>query len=144
MPLNRTGTARLRHFRVAWPESFGLLSCYRASLGPRNWELIQPFKRSPSTWTQSPSRFVTWNRVPLRAAPTTVPLADGVDLMFTPGRCKKTISALSHGGTVWRAAVLGAAAAIWGAASKITEGGRSGQATALGSARDGSGIRGAA
>ena len=26
------------------PEGFGLFSCYRASLGPRNLDLIQPFK----------------------------------------------------------------------------------------------------
>ena len=32
-------------------------------------------------------------------------VAEGVVLMFTPGRCKKTISRLSRGGTVSRVAV---------------------------------------
>src|SRR4051812_16246176 len=77
--------------------------------------------------------------MPLRAVPRTVPLADGVDLMFTPGRCKKTISRFSHGGTAWRAAVF-SAGETWGEASTVREGGRLGQATALGVAGDRSGI----
>jgi hypothetical protein len=104
--------------------------------------LIQPFKRPLSTCTQSASLSVTLKRMPLRAVPRTVPLADGVDLMFTPGRCKKTTSGFSHGGTLWRAAgfPVSAAGAPWGEASTVKEGGRSGQATALFVAGDGSGI----
>ena len=37
---------------------------YRGLLGARNWELIQPFQRGFSTWTQSPSRLVAVNWVP--------------------------------------------------------------------------------
>jgi hypothetical protein len=120
---------------------------YLGSLGARNWELIQPFKRPLSTCTQSPSRVVTSKRVPLAAVPRTGPFADGVDLMFTPGRCKITVSRFWDAGTVWRVAVFaGGAAASWGAGSKTTEDGTSGQATTglLGGAGDGSGTLGAA
>jgi hypothetical protein len=114
---------------------FGLYTCYRGALGATNCELIQPFKRLPSTWTQSPSRLVTLKRAPLGAVPRTVPFADGVDLMFTPGRCRKTVSRFCAAGTVWRAALFpaGAAEATWGEGSTLREGGRSGQATAAGS-----------
>ena len=113
----------------------GLYTCYRGALGPTNCELIQPFKRLLSTWTQSPSRLVTLKRAPLGAVPTTVPVADGADLMFTLGRCRKTVSRFWTAGTVWRAALFpaGAAEATWGEASTAAEGGRSGQATAGGS-----------
>ena len=68
------------------------LSPYWGLLGARNWELIQPFKRVFSTWTQSPSRLVAVNCVPLGAVPRTGAFPEGADLMFTPGRCKKTRS----------------------------------------------------
>ena len=75
-------------------------------LGAKNWELIQPFKRVFSTWTQTPSRLVAVNRVPLGAVPRTGAFPEGADLMFTPGRCKKTrsgfcseASAVSEAGT---------------------------------------------
>ena len=63
---------------------------YSGLLGARNWELIQPFQRVFSTWTQSPSRLVAVNCVPLGAVPRTGAFPEGADLMFTPGRCKKT------------------------------------------------------
>ena len=66
----------------------------------KNWELIQPLKRPFSTCVQSPFRRLAVNRVPFGAVPRTVLFAVGVDLMLTPGRCKKTISWFSHGGTV--------------------------------------------
>ena len=109
----------------------------------KNWELIQPFKRPFSTWVQSPSRRVTVNRAPFGAVPTAAPVAAGVDLMFTPGRCKKTTS--SHGGTVC-GVVLGPAAAsgpAWGDAATFTEGATSDPAAADGS-EDSSGVVGAA
>jgi len=65
------------------------LSPYWGLLGARNWELIQPLKPVFSTWTQSPSRLVAVNRVPLGAVPRTGAFPEGADLMFTPGRCKK-------------------------------------------------------
>ena len=43
------------------------ISPYWGLLGARNWELIQPFKPVFSAWTQSPSRLVAVNRVPLGA-----------------------------------------------------------------------------
>src|SRR6202048_4867563 len=100
-----------------------LVDHYRGLLAARNWELIQPLKRPFSTWVQSPSRRVTVNRAPFGAVPTAAPVAAGVDLMFTPGRCKKTISGFSWGGTVWGMAA-------------VTAGGTSGEAAA-----DGSGAR---
>ena len=65
------------------------LGRYWGLLGARNWELIQPFKRVFSTWTQSPSRLVAVNCVPLGAVPRTGAFPEGADLMFTPGRCQK-------------------------------------------------------
>jgi hypothetical protein len=114
---------------------------YRGALGPTNWELIQPLKRSLSTCTQSRSRFVTLKRVPLGGVPTTVPVVEGADRMCTPGRCTKAISWFCDAGIV-RVTVFpaGAAAAIWGEASTGTEGGGSGQAIAVRSAKDGSGF----
>src|ERR1700680_4260532 len=114
---------------------FGLYTCYCGALAATNWDLIQPFKRALSTWTQSPSRLVTLKRVPLGAVPRTIPFADVVSLMFTPGRCRKTVSRFCDTGTVWRAALgpAGAAEATWGEASTVREGGRSGQAAAGGS-----------
>src|ERR1700737_2481659 len=92
---------------------------YWGLLAAKNWELIQPFKRPFSTWVQSPSRLIAENRAPFGAVPTATPVADGVDLMFTPGRCKKTISCFSHGATVWGIVVCPAAASgpAWGDAS---------------------------
>ena len=80
--------AVVRAFRVIG------LSPYWGLLGDRNWELIQPFKRVFSTWTQSPSRLEAVNCVPLGAVPRTGAFPEGADLMFTPGRCKKTTSGL--------------------------------------------------
>ena len=90
------------HFRVTG------LSPYWGSLGARNWELIQPFKRVFSTWTQSPSRLVAVNRVPLGAVPRTGAFPEGADLMFTPGRCKKTRSVFCAAEVVWGVTALGA------------------------------------
>jgi hypothetical protein len=53
---------------------------------------MQPLKRSLSTCTQSRSLLVTSKRVPWGAVPRILPVADGADLMFTPGRCRKRIS----------------------------------------------------
>ena len=135
-------------------------SCYCGSLGPTNWVLIQPLKRSLSTCTQSALRFVTLKRVPLGGVPTTVPAVEGADLMLTPGRCTKAISCFCDAGIVWRGVVsaAGAAAAIWGeastgtegaiaafweAGSTVTQGGGSGLATTGAAARAGSATRGA-
>ena len=62
---------------------------YRGSVGAKNCALIQPFKRPFCTWIQSASRLSTLKRVPFGAVPRPVPLFEGVDLMCTPGRCKK-------------------------------------------------------
>ena len=43
--------------------------------------MIQPFKRVFSTWTQSPSRLVAVNCVPLGAVPRTGAFPEGADLM---------------------------------------------------------------
>ena len=104
---------------------------YWGLLAARNWELIQPFKRPFSTWVQSPSRRVTVNRAPFGAVPTAAPVAAGVDLMFTPGRCKKTISWFCCGGTVWGIAVCPAVTPrpAWGDASAVTAGGTSGDSS---------------
>jgi hypothetical protein len=83
------------------------LSRYWGLLGPRNWELIQPFKPVFSTWTQSPSRLVAVNRVPLGAEPRTDAFPEGADLMFTPGRCKKTKSRFCAAEVVWGVTALG-------------------------------------
>jgi len=72
---------------------------YCGLLGARNWELIQPFMRVLSTWTQSPSRPEAVNCEPLGAVPRTGAFPEGADLMFTPGRCKKTTSGLSEAAT---------------------------------------------
>ncbi len=83
--------------------------------------------------------------MPFGAVPTTGPFATGVDLMFTPGRCKKTISWFSHGGTVCGVVVGPAAASgpAWGDAATFTEGATSDPAAADGSG-DSSGVVGAA
>jgi len=110
-------------------------SSYRGSLGARNWELIQPFKRPLSTCIQTPSRVVTFKRVPLGAVPRTRPFVEGSDLMFTPGRCKKTNSCFCDSESLWRCEGLsiGAADAILGEISAAMEGGESGRATPAGS-----------
>jgi hypothetical protein len=101
--------------------------------------LIQPLERPLSSCTQSPSRFVTFKRVPLGAVPRTGPFVEGVDLMFTPGRCKKTISRFCDTETVWCgvAFAAGASGAASGEVSTVMEGGRSGQATAASGSREG-------
>src|ERR1700730_14571660 len=111
---------------------------YRGSLVARNWELIQPFKRPLSTRIQSPSRIVAFKRAPLRAVPRTRPFVEGSDLMFTPGRCKKTNSCFCDSESVWRCEGLsvGAAGAISGEISAVMERGESGQ----GNPADGSGV----
>src|SRR6476660_5032911 len=111
------------------------LSPYSGLLGARNCELIQPFKPVFSTWTQSPSRLVAVNRVPLGAEPRTGAFPEGADLMFTPGRCKKTKSQFCAAEVVWGVTALGA---TWGEASVTEAGGTTPDAP-----RDGSGIVGA-
>ena len=98
-----------------------------------------------STWTQSPSRLVAVNCVPLGAAPRTGAFLEGADLMFTPDRCKKTTSRFCVAGA-WRVSAFpaDAVAAVWGELPVMPEGGRSGQAKAVGADREGSGVRGAA
>src|SRR3954452_13511809 len=49
--------------------SSGLRSPYWGLSGATNWELIQPFPRVFSTWTQSPSRPVAVNCVPPGGTP---------------------------------------------------------------------------
>ena len=110
------------------------LSPYWGLLGPRNWELIQPFKPVFSTWTQSPSRLVAVNRVPLGAEPRTGAFPEGADLMFTPGRCKKTKSRFCAAEVVWGVTALGA---TWGEVSDGAGG------TTPDAPRDGSGTVGA-
>ena len=111
------------------------LSRYWGLLGARNWELIQPFKPVFSTWTQSPSRLVAVNRVPLGALPRTGAFPEGADLMFTPGRCKKTKSRFCAAEVVWGVTALGA---TWGEVSASEAGGTTPDAP-----RDGSGTVGA-
>ena len=94
--------------------SSGPRSPYWGLSGARNWELIQPFKRVFSTWTQSPSRPVAVNCVPLGAVPRTGAVPEGADLMFTPGRCKKTGSTPG---------------ATWGETSAVCGVGTSGEGT---------------
>ena len=134
LPTEQHG-AVVRLFRVMG------LSPYWGLLGARNWELIQPFKRVFSTWTQSPSRLVAVNCVPLGAVPRTGAFPEGADLMFTPGRCKKTRSGF------WAAeeagANLTALGATWGEASAVREAGTSGEGTTPDAPRDGSGTVGA-
>ena len=87
---------------------------HRGLLGARNWELIQPFQRVFPTSTQSPSRLVTVNCVPLGAVPRMGAFSEGADLMFTPGRCKKTGSTPG---------------ATWGETSAVCGVGTSGEGT---------------
>jgi hypothetical protein len=121
----------------AWSGLFRVigLSRYWGLLGARNWELIQPFKAVFSTWTQSPSRLVAVNRVPLGAVPRTGAFPEGADLTFTPGRCKKTTSRFCAAEIVWGVTALGA---TWGEASVREAGGTTPDAPL-----DGSGIAGA-
>ena len=76
-----------------------------------------------STWTQSPSRLVAVNCVPLGAAPRTGAFLEGADLMFTLGRCKKTISRFCVAGA-WRVSAFpaDAVAAVWGELPVMPEG----------------------
>ena len=104
--------------------SSGLRSPYWGLSGARNWELIQPFPRVFSTWTQSPSRPVAVNCVPLGAVPTTGAFAEGADLMLTPGRCKKTRSGFCAVEAVW-----GVTAPTWGEAAAVSEAATSGEGT---------------
>ena len=75
--------------------------------------------------------------MPLEAFPTTPAFVEGADLIFTPGRCKKTVSGFCDEETVGLGVSVlpGAAAATFEALSTVMEAGRSGQATAT----DGSG-----
>ena len=57
-----------------------------------------------------PPRLVAVNCVPLGAVPRTGAFLEGADLMFTPGRCKKTRS----GGVT-------ALGATWGVSSAVSE-----------------------
>jgi hypothetical protein len=114
----------------------GLRRPYWGLLGAKNWELIQPFKRVFSTWTQSPSRLVAVNRVPLGAVPRTGAFPEGADLMFTPGRCKKKRSGFCSAEVVWGVTALGA---TWGEASAVSEAGTSGEGTTPDASRTGSG-----
>jgi hypothetical protein len=105
------------------------LSRYRGLLGARNRELIQPFQLGFSTWTQSPSRLVAVDCVPLGAVPRTGALPEGADLLFTPGRCKKTRSRFG----------VTALGATWGEASAVLEAETLGEGTAPDAPRGGSG-----
>jgi hypothetical protein len=98
------------------------LSAYSGLLGAKNWELIQPFKRVFSTWTQSPSRPVALNCVPLGPVPITGAFPEGPDLMLTPGWSKKTTSGFCAVELVWGVTAL---AATWGEASAAGEAGTS-------------------
>ena len=122
-----------RNLAGAWCGLFRVtgLSRYWGLLGPRNWELIQPFKPVFSTWTQSPSRLVAVNRVPLGAEPRTGAFPEGADLMFTPGRCKETKSRFCAAEVVWGVTALGA---TWGEASVTEAGGTTPDAPRDGSA----------
>ena len=64
------------------------------ALGPLKRALIHPFKLPLFTCAHSPLRSRTSSRVPFGSDPTTEPVSDGVDLTFTPGRCKKTYGEL--------------------------------------------------
>ena len=68
------------------------LNDYLRPARPTKWSLIQPFTPLLSISSQCPLRFVISSRVPLGALPTTLLLADGADLMFTPERSKETNS----------------------------------------------------
>ena len=118
--------------------SSGLRSPYWGLSGARNWELIQPFKRVFSTWTQSPSRPVAVNCVPLGAVPRTGAFPDGADLMLTPGRCKKTRSGFCPVDVVW-----GVTAPTWGEAAVVSEAATSGEGTTPDAPGDGSATVGA-
>src|SRR5260370_13758102 len=83
---------RPRPFSSRFRDGLAVCNAYRGSLGARNWELIQPFKGPLYTCTQSPSRLAILKRVPLGALAGTLPLAEGVDLTFTLGRCSNTLS----------------------------------------------------
>jgi hypothetical protein len=118
--------------------SSGLRSPYWGLSGATNWELIQPFQRVFSTWTQSPSRPVAVNCVPLGAVPRTGAFAEGADLMLTPGRCKKTRSGFCAVDVVW-----GVTAATWGEAAAVSEAATSGEGTTPDAPGDGSATVGA-
>ena len=113
-------------------------SPYWGLSGARNWELIQPFQRVFSTWTQSPSRPVAVNCVPLGAVPRTGAFAEGADLMLTPGRCKKTRSGFCAVDVVW-----GVTAPTWGEAAAVSEAATSGEGTTPDAPGDGSATVGA-
>ena len=112
-------------------------SPYWGLSGARNWELIQPFQRVFSTWTQSPSRPVAVNCVPLGAVPRTGAFAEAADLMLTPVRCKKTRSGFCA------VDVVGGVTA-WGEAAAVSEAATSGEGTTPDAPGDGSATVGAA
>jgi hypothetical protein len=66
------------------PGPFQLLS---GLIRPKKFGL-DPTLQAIALYLSSVLRFVTLKRVPLGALPTTAPSNDGVDLMFTPRRCK--------------------------------------------------------
>ena len=78
--------------------------------------------------------------MPLGAFPTTPAFVEGADLIFTPGRCKKTVSGFCDKETVGRgvSGPLDAAGATF-EVSTVIEAGRSGQATATDGSEDVSG-----
>src|SRR4051794_1678415 len=117
--------------------SSGLRSPYWGLSGAKNWELIQPFQRVFSTWTQSPSRPVAVNCVPLGAVPRTGAFAEAADLMLTPGRCKKTRSGFCAVEAVW-------GVTAWAEAAAVSEAATSREGTTPDAPGDGSATVGAA
>jgi hypothetical protein len=111
------------------------LSPYWGLSGARNWELIQPFQRVFSTWTQSPSRPVAVNCVPLGAVPRTGAFPVGADLMLTLGRCKKTSSGFCAVDVLWGVTAL---AATWDEAAAVGKAGTLGEVTTPDAPGDGS------
>jgi hypothetical protein len=86
-------------------------SPYRGSAGAKNCALTQPVKRPFCTFTQSAFRPVTLKRVPFfGAVARTLPLVEGADRMFTPGRCEKRISSVRAGTLVSDLGIVGKAA----------------------------------
>ena len=69
-------------------EGFGLFSLLSGLIRPKKFGLDPTLQAIALYLAQSPLRFVTLKRAPLGALPRTAPFNDGVDLMFTPGRCK--------------------------------------------------------
>jgi hypothetical protein len=113
---------------------------YCGLLAARNCEFIHPFQRPPSTWTHSPARFVILNRVPLGALPKTMPVADGAALMFTPGRCRKTVSTFRNNTAFPADAIVAPWAVIEAGRSHATAAGGSGAGSRILALAAGSGV----